>query len=247
MGALLAFFVAVVAAVLLLPLRRKVLRGERHKPRHDAAADYVSVFVSAVYLILLAFVVVVLWQRVDDVNADARAEATDLTQLVWLAHRLPAADHAALRAAVHDYTTAVLTYEFPPGAHTDVATADLDHAREYLATPVTLSQAGTMRDAALSDLNDIQANRDDRLAKSDLGLSGLLLAALVVLSVAALLIPYLLGPKVDAHSVLGLLLTAAVVVAGLLLVWDLMNMYGGMFRVDPAPLRDVLTQLNEVT
>jgi hypothetical protein len=247
MGALLVFFAVIVMSVLLVPLRRKVLRGERHKPRDEAAADYVSVFVSAVYLILLAFVVVVLWQRVDDVNADTRAEAADLTQLTWLAHRLPAADHAALRTTVRDYATAVLTYEFPPGAHTEAGAADLDQARERLATPTTFGQSSTMRDLALGYLDDIQSNRDDRLAKSDLGLSGLLLAAVVVLSVATLLIPYLLGPRIDAHSVLGLMLTAAVIVAGLLLVWDLMNMYSGMFKVDPAPLRAALEQLDRVS
>lgn len=254
MIALIAVVGAVVVAAGLLYLRRRMLKAEESVPegretREEAAAEYVTVLISAVYLVMLAFLVVVLWQRVDDMNADTRSEAGQLSQITWLAHRLPAADHAELRTFVRDYATGVLADEAPPGHHTsdDAADRALTQGREYLATPLQLSSQSTLREQALGYLDDIASERDDRLATAATGIPGELLIAFVGLSIATVGIPYLLGPRVDLHSVVGFLITATVVVTAGLLVWNLLHPFGGATRVDLRPFHDVLDQLKQVS
>jgi hypothetical protein len=237
---------AVVAAVLALAWHR--LHGVVSE-RADAAADYVSVFVSAVYLILLTFLVVVLWQRIDDINADVRAEAADLNQLIWTAHREAGPDRTTLRTVVRDYATAVLVHEWPADdtAGAAPATGALNAARAGIATPFPLDQQTTLRDDVLSALDDIGANRADRLAESHVGLPGWVLGSFVVLSVVALLVPFLLGPRLDAHGLVGLAVTIGGIAAAGLLVWELLHPYGGLVGIDPTPLRAVLANLGQVS
>ena len=87
----------------------------------------------------------VLWQRQDDINSDVRAEASDLSQLTWIAHRLPPTDHEMLRAAVQDYTTAVLAHEWPAQSTADTVPAwqASQYAISHLATTFSLDQQTT--------------------------------------------------------------------------------------------------------
>jgi hypothetical protein len=244
----------IILAAALLYLRHRMLRAEEGEPkerekREEAAADYISVLISAVYLVLVAFLVVVLWQRVDDINADTRSEADQLSQLTWLAHRLPGPDHDALRTFVRDYTNAVITDEAPPGhePQDDAAGQALNRIRVYLSAPVSLSASTSQRDVAINDVNAIASARDDRLATAAQGIPGALLIAFVALSIATVAIPYLIGPRLDLHSVLGILLTAGVVAGAALLVWNLLDPFGGVIRVNLEPLRGVITQLGQVS
>ncbi|MGH6656336.1 MAG: hypothetical protein ACRDVE_14165 [Actinocrinis sp.] len=240
---ILAVVILIGAAV--LARRRIAVRGQGHD-RAEAAADYVAMFMVTMYTVLLAFIVVVLWQRLDDINADVRTEGQDLTQLVWAAQRLPAADRTAMRTAVTDYGTAVLDREWPPA---DTAAAGgsafaLAGLRTYLATGFTLDQQTTLRDQELAVLDDLSSARADRVGKS---LSGsyprVLTVALVLLSVATVLTPFLLGPRAEPLSVLGIVVTLVVVASALALVVDLQSEFGGVFTVSRAPLEAVQQQL----
>jgi hypothetical protein len=238
------------AATAVLTVKARPKPGKKTTEEDkDAAGEYVSVLISAVYLTLLAFLVVVLWQRVDTMNGDVRAESSDLTQIVWDAHRLPEASKAPLRAFVQDYATGVLRQEWPPhgAADADTAASALDTARGFLASPTTLNNQSVLRDNVLAAVNDIGNNRDDRLANAREGIPELILVAFVILSLMAVLIPYLLGPRLTAHGVVGFVFTVSMVTAGALLVINLLHPFAGPLRVDQAPLRAALTTLNQVS
>jgi Protein of unknown function (DUF4239) len=240
--------VALLAVLAHVIVARRAANAEEHPHQQAAATDYVNVLVSAVYLLLVAFIIVVLWQRQEDIGADVRAEASDLSQLTWIAHRLPGADHTMLRTAVQDYTTSVLAHEWPAGSASDTAPAwqASQNAISHLATTFNLDQQTTLRDEAISLVADVQQNRADRLAKSAQGLPGPLLATFAIVSAATVLLPYLLRPRIRAHSVIGLTISVGLVVASAWLVLDLLQPYNGLLAVSPEPLRNVLTQLNLV-
>jgi hypothetical protein len=241
--------VAVLVAGAVLIRRRVAARdaeGGGVRGRAEAAADYVAMFMVAMYTVLLAFIVVVLWQRLDDVNTDVRAEGQDLTQLIWSAQRLPAADRTAMRSAVSDYTTAVLDREWPPDgmAATGGSAFAVAGLRTYLATAFSLDQQTTLRDQELAVLDDLTAARADRIGKTvSNAYPGILTVALVLLSAATVLTPFLLGPRAEPLSVLGIAVTVVVVVAALTLVVDLQGAYGGVFGVSRVPLENVQQQL----
>lgn len=241
--------VAILVAGAVLIRRRVGVReaeGGGTRGRAEAAADYVAMFMVTMYTVLLAFIVVVLWQRLDDVNADVRTEGQDLTQLIWAAQRLPAADRAAMRSAVSDYTTAVLDREWPPGglAATGGSAFAVTSLRGYLATTFSLDQQTTLRDQELAVLDDLTAARADRIGKTvSSAYPGILTVALVLLSAATVLTPFLLGPRAEPLSVLGIAVTVVVVAAALALVIDLQGEYSGVFGVSRVPLEAVQQQL----
>lgn len=241
--------VAVLSVLAHMIVARRAASAEQHEHHEAAATDYVNVLVSAVYLLLVAFIIVVLWQRQEDISSDVRSEASDLSQLTWIAHRLPSDDHQMLRAAVHDYATAVLTDEWPARSSADTAPAwrASQNAISSLATTFNLDQQTTLRDEAISLVADVQQNRADRLAKSAQGLPGPLLVTFAIVSAATVLLPYLLRPRIRAHSVIGLTVSVGLVVASAWLVVDLIRPYDGLLAVSPGPLRNVLTQLSLVS
>lgn len=214
--------------------------------RSEAAADYVAMFTVAMYTVLLAFIVVILWQRLDDINSDVRSESQDLTQIVWSAQRLPAADRAAMRSAVTDYTAAVLDREWPPAdlAATNGSAAAVARLRGHLATAFSLDEQTTLRDQELAVVDDLTAARADRIGKTLASTyPQILTVALVLLSAATVLTPFLLGLRAEPLSVLGIAVTFAVVVAALVLVVDMQGDYGGAFAVSRVPLETVQQQL----
>jgi hypothetical protein len=235
---------ALVAGAVLVRRRITARGGENN--RAEAAADYVATFMVTMYTVLVAFIVVVLWQRLDDINVDVRTEGQDLTQLVWAAQRLPAADRVALRSAVTDYASAVLDHEWPPGnlASANGSASAITAVRGHLATSFSLDEQTTLRDQELAVVDDLAASRADRVSKSlSSSYPEILTVALVLLSVATVLTPFLLGPRVEPLSVLGIVVTIVVVCSALALVLDLQSTFGGPFSVSRVPLQAVQQQL----
>jgi hypothetical protein len=235
---------ALVAGAILV--RRRLTARSGGENRAEAAADYVATFMVTMYTVLVAFIVVVLWQRLDDINADVRSEGQDLTQLVWAAQRLPAADRIVLRGAATDYASAVLGREWPPGnlAAADGSASAITAVRGHLATAFSLDEQTTLRDQELAVVDDLAASRADRVSKSlSSSYPGILTIALVLLSVATVLTPFLLGPRVEPLSVLGIVVTVVVVGSALALVLDLQSAFGGPFSVSRVPLQAVQQQL----
>lgn len=238
----------VLAAVLL---RRRVVRGGEgddeatEHGRAEAAADYVAMFTMTMYTVLIAFVVVVLWQRSDDIGSDLRIESQGLTQLVWTAQRLDPADRTVFRTAVSDYAADVQVREWPPAdsAATGPSAEALDRLQVALSTSFSLDDQTTLRDQELGVLDQIVEARQDRIAKDFKPLPDILFAALILLSVVTVLTPFLLGPRADLLSILGIAVTVAIVLAGLALVLDLQAPYSGAFSVSNAPLQFVQQQL----
>jgi hypothetical protein len=61
------------------------------------------------------------------------------------------------------------------------------------------------------------------------------------------LLPYLLRPRIRAHSVIGLTISVGIVVASAWLVLDLLRPYDGLLAVSPGPLRNVLAQMSVIS
>ena len=69
---LIGLVVVAVAVLVLLDRRRKEARVEREDAQ---AVEYINLFIGTLYMVLLALVVVVMWQNVSDVSGDVRTEA----------------------------------------------------------------------------------------------------------------------------------------------------------------------------
>ena len=226
-----------------LVISDRVRKG--HKPeRKDAPAlDYVNTFISTLYMVLLALIVVVQWQNVDEVNADVRTEAYTLTTLVQTASRMPTAEAAIVRTSALDYAQGVLHDEWPPPADTsgDGAAKALDTGEAAVTHPVGLQTSlGTIEDQAISEYQTLAETRADRLAVSTSRTSPILLIALGVLSLITVLTPLALGLRADTIAFTGLLVSTLLVCLAFWLVLDLDSLYHGVIHADSTPLSQFL-------
>ncbi|HWG22556.1 hypothetical protein [Actinospica sp.] len=235
--------ILVLAAIAALAVTEKVRK--EHKPeRKDASAlDYVNTFISTLYMILLALVVVVQWQNVDQINADVRTEATALTALVQTADRMPAAEGATVRASAIDYANAVLGHEWPPPAEAvnDAAAQALNTGQAAVTHPVAANTSlGTIEDQAIGEYQALSAARADRLAASNSETSPVLLIALGALSFITILTPLALGLRGDAIAFAGLTVSTLLVCLSFWFVLDLESLYHGLIHTDATPLHQFL-------
>lgn len=237
---LVCLVLASVAALLVTDHLRK--RKGRRPERADAPAlDYVNTFISTLYMVLLALVVVVQWQNVDQINADVRAEATTLGALVQTAQRMPGAEGTAVHDSAIDYAEAVIAHEWPPpssrAAQDDAAAAALNAGEAAVTHPVGLDVSlGTIEDQAIGQYQALAQSRADRLATSSSETSPVLIIALGVLSFITVITPLVLGLRADAIAFTGLVMTSALVCLSFWFVLDINTLFHGIVHADSAPL-----------
>jgi hypothetical protein len=219
-------------------------RKERRPEREDASAlDYVNTFISTLYMVLLALVVVMQWQSVDQISSDVRSEAATLTALVQTAQRMPGPEGMTVRDSAIDYAKGVLAQEWPPtnAGDGDAAAQALDTGEAAVTHPVALSTSlGTIEDQAIGEYQTLAETRADRLAASTSQTSAVLMVALGVLSLVTIVTPLFLGLRSDAIAFSGLVLTAALVCLSFWFVLDLNTLFHGLIHPDSSPLRQFL-------
>ena len=238
---LICLVLASAAALVITDRSRKEHRAERP----DAPAlDYVNAFISTLYMVLLALVVVVQWQNVDEVNTDVRTEAYTLSTLIQTSERMPGNEAAIVRASAVDYAQGVLRAEWPPPESTGagVVTKALETGQAAVTHPVAPdAQLGTIEDQAIGEFESLQQARADRLGVGNQDIPPVLLIALGVLSFITVLTPLTLGLRSDALAFSGLILSTVLVCLAFWLVLDLQTLYSGLIHVDSTPLSRFLS------
>jgi hypothetical protein len=254
--ALMIVTVVLVGVALVVTDKLRARQKKRHEneseaeqaeqEREDAPAlEYVNTFIATFYIVLLALIVVLLWQNVDDINSDVRAEVSDLKSVNGIAVRLPAAQGVPLQAATKAYATALLRDEWPPPKHSDDTTDPVALAlgamdRVVTAPVTTATSNGTVGDTLRGTIDDLSSYRDDRLAKSREGTPGVLLWSLGVLSLITVITPLALGLRADALAFTGIAVAALLVCLAFLFVLSLETPFSGLVHVDKGPVREFL-------
>jgi hypothetical protein len=247
-GLVILICLVAAAVTVLVVLDRRRTEGALPEREDRQALEYINLFISTLYIVLLSLVVVVTWQNVSDVSGDVRSEAAGLQALVQTAQRMPAAERTPLLNAAHQYATSVLNTEWPPKTGTDVNTDNpvgriLDTARAAVSHPVASgASAGTIEDEAISEINQVSDARDDRLAKSSSSVPTMLLIALAILSLITIATPLALGLRTDAIAFTGFIITTALVLLAFWFVLELQSPYSGLIHASQQPLRELLTK-----
>jgi hypothetical protein len=246
LAVLICLVLASVAALLVIDLlrRRRRERGPDSERPDASALDYVNSFISTLYMVLLALIVVVQWQNVDQINADVRNEATTLTALVQTAQRMPGAEGVTVRDSAIDYARGVIAQEWPPPSGTgdqDAAAEALDAGQAAVTHPVSLDTSlGTIEDQAIEQYQTLEQTRADRMAASTAQTSPVLIFALGALSFITVVTPLVLGLRADAIAFGGLVLTTALVCLSFWFTMDLNTLFHGVVHADAGPLRQFL-------
>jgi hypothetical protein len=186
------------------------------------------------FAVVLAFVVLSTFQSYQRAQGGAEAEAVAVLELTRTTHFLPRSVQAGLQGQLVCYARAVVNYEWPamrdghPSSVVDDRVVALTDAigEADLRTPSQTSAFGQL----LDQQRDRAEGRRERLAESTAVVPGpmwfiLLLGGGIVIGFVLLYADRRVRPFVMALAIANV---AAIVSAGLLLVWFLDHPYGDM-------------------
>ena len=247
--ALLVVGLPVLLAVVGLLLVRSRVPHPRLQPHHDVAG-YIYSGLAVLYAVLLAFVVVIVWQQFNTADIRVHREADELSDLFRAAQAFPTPVQHAMIEAVRSYARAVIEEEWSDmGRDTENSTAwqAYNNLWQIIRTlepqsPAEINWHATM----IQSLTTLSDYREDRLADSRAVLPLVLWVVLLSGGVINLGYTYLFGVRsLTVHLIITTALTAMTTLL-LLVILILDHPFAGSFRVESEPFVRVLRRVNQL-
>jgi hypothetical protein len=135
--------------------------------RHNEVASPIHAAIGVMYAVLLAFVIVTVWEKHDDVDQAVATEANQVTGLGRDAEALPDPMRSQIRADLISYTTTTMTVEWDlmaRGKSDDIKNASYEHLWKLITTFVPQSEhERTWLNLVYSRMNKLADARNSRL------------------------------------------------------------------------------------
>ncbi len=103
---------ACLAAVIGLALVQRLVPVAIRK-EHNDVAGFIYAVLGVIYAVLLALMVIAVWEDFGRARVTVEAEANALAEIFWLAHRLPEPDGPHLQELARSYAHEVVDKEWP--------------------------------------------------------------------------------------------------------------------------------------
>ncbi|HEY7036411.1 MAG TPA: hypothetical protein VH482_34095 [Thermomicrobiales bacterium] len=243
--------VVVVGGSLLLTLLAVVvvrrLVSHQTLARHNDVAGFVYATTGVTYAVVLAFVVIAVWENYADAREVADREASAMGVLFRLSNGFPDPHRAAAQEALLGYAEAAVEEEWPamedgeaPSPKTSQALDDLFavYARPDFVAAVNPEQYGE----SLAQMNEVSVARRGRVLASHSGLPSVLWVVLLGGGVLVVAFAFLFGVE-SPYSQAAIMGALTVTIAMLLyVVADAQHPFRGGFTVKPEGLESVLAQ-----
>lgn len=217
---------------------------------HDVAGFFIGVL-GVIYAVLLAFVVIVVWEDYTDASQNVDAEANQLVDLYWLANGFNDADRDSVQQAAHAYGASVVDHEWDAmadgnqDARTEAALHDL--RATYTDMEPDLGRQQETYSESLRRLSDLNDSRTERLHAARDGLHGLMWAVLIVGGVLTIVFTYFFGVRnIGAQSLMTAGLTTMIALT-LFLIWSMNHPFRSDFHVDSKPFEDALVEMASIS
>src|SRR3712207_3152196 len=209
---------ACLAAVAGLELVQRLVPAQKRQ-EHNDVAGFLYAVVGVVYAVLLALLVIAVWEQYQSARETVESEANAVADIAWLAHRLPEPEHNELQEDARSYAQEVVDEEWPlmeqglGGVQSLPEGWDLvDDMRATLQEVEPRTQAEQELYAeGLDQIDSLNDARRMRIVASKEGLPGVLWAVLVFGAVVAVGFTYLFGLRNTwAHRLMVMSLTAVI-------------------------------------
>jgi hypothetical protein len=244
-GLLWVIGVAVAAGTLAYLVRR--IGATEGTVENNEAAGQVFTLVGGLQAVLVAFVLISLFDGASDAEDGSYAEADSLVAAVWAADALPGGSEVAVQAKA--YTSTVITQEWPhmrDGSDIEGrGWTELERMRETVATAKATDEwAIHQKTEATDKLWDVYQHRQDRLnTASSGGVNSVVWFAMVAGAIMAISLPIMFGgPKPTTHILIVAILSATMTML-LFATQQLQNPYSGGAQVDPAAFESAQDRL----
>ena len=232
----------------LFAVRRRVPASAQRK--HHDVAGFIIAIVSVIYAVLLALVVVAVWEDFGEARETTEREANGLATVFRLAHGLPAPLQKQIREHSEIYARAVAEEEWAAmsrGQTSPRAVGALDELWQIYTEwePHTARQSAIYQES-LSALDELSNDRRHRLLESRDGIPNLMWVVLVFGGAGTIIFTYFFGIENLRVQALMTALLAAEIGLVLFLISALNYAFNGDLRVQPEAFENVLQRMNEI-
>jgi Protein of unknown function (DUF4239) len=235
--------VAAIAAGVSVLVHR--FGSDEGRASNDAVGQVFTI-VGGLHAVLMAFVLISLFDAVSAAGDSANDEADGLVAVYWAADALPEPARGQLQELSKSYTRTVIDNEWtdmregvePSGA----GWTQLDKMRTLIDNaPAETDWQQQRKTEAASQLWNVYQARQDRLNAADNdGVSTVVWLALIIGSIMAISLPYLFdGPKLFTRIII--MSTLAGTIAMLLFaIYQLQNPFSGGAQLQPDAFRSIV-------
>lgn len=238
---------AVLVAVAALNLVNRIIPTTLREDHNDVAG-FIYAVVGVVYAVLLAFVVIAVWQNYEEARDTAVREADELAAIFFVAHRLPEPERTRIQDLARSYARVVVNEEWPlmaEGQASPRAWETLDDLRAAVQGYEPRTEAGqALYGEELDNLDGLNDARRDRLIDAQMGIPAILWAVLVLGGVITVGFTYLFGLRSNlAHTLMVAALTAVLAMV-LFTIGALEYPFSGSVRLPPFAFELVLERFD---
>ncbi|MFI0470386.1 hypothetical protein ACH347_40515 [Saccharopolyspora sp. 5N102] len=240
---------SVAAAVIGYLVRR--LGQDEGRPSNNDAAGQVFTIVSGLQAVVLAFVLVTLFDTVADAREGAYREAQALVSVSWAVDSLPAPTGDEARELSVRYLQTVVGEEWPVmqqgGQVIGPGWAELDRLRAaVLQAPADGEFEEDRKTEAITQLGQVYEERHERVTRAfDRGVVAVVWLVLILGSVVCVLLPNLFGgTRLFPHIVLVSTLAGALALL-LFAIFQLQNPFSGGSQIGPEAFLWALERLGQ--
>lgn len=226
----------------LLFTRRRLDRSKLQK--HQDVAGFLIAVVGVIYAVLLAFVVVIVWEDFGSADTTANNEADAVGNLYRDAIGIGGPQGRTLEGAVTAYAFSVASTEWPYMARHQDGSGETENALNVvwgdvkrLRVQAGATTASDFDDQAIRDVSAATEDRRTRILESSSQIPGTLWAVLIVGGIITIAFTYFFGVESLWHHALMVSALATLIALSLLVILTLNLPYTGGVAVKPDAMR----------
>ena len=200
------------------------------------------------YAVLLAFMIIVMWENLNTARAATYNEADQLANVYWVEHSLPLPGGAAIDALSLDYAHTVIETEWPLMAKRGDSSTDATHIDQRIRSAVfgfvpRSGQQQVLYQQAVSSVNAFTDARRDRQNEIGDVLPGLLWVVLIIGAVVNVGFCLFFGIENKAMHICMVVGFAGLIVTSLFVIKAMEHPFAGSIRVGPDAFEQFLSHL----
>ena len=249
-GCVLAALTAVALVVIVDVVSSRIGKGKVDAAPDGVAGSHGGAMIKSLFLMAFALGLILPWTTNDSARQNTYAEAQAVIEAYWQANRLPAAEAAIARGDLRNYTTFVINDEWPVMAKGELSQQGwtmLDNMRGNLMSLNYADKFSTDADTAvLNQVSDIYAARRQRAVDADASLPEAVIIFAVITGVLVIIYPFLVGVRPRGKAIAPILLTSALIGAGLFLIVDNNHVFSGGIAVKPDAFQSALQEMQRI-
>jgi hypothetical protein len=246
LGALVVIVAGAVAGAIAFFLRRRFEREGRSE--NNESAGQVFTIVGGLHAVLIAFVLIGLFDAVGAARDNASREANSLVAMTWASDSLPEPQRTEVENLAGTYANQVIDQEWPKlraGAPVDdTAWSTLQQLKSVIASaPTTYGWETDRKNEAASQLWTVYQDRQTRVDEDSQGVGAVIWLALGIGSLLSVALAMMFGgPKEHAHVMIIAALAGTMALL-IFAIYQLQNPFAGGASVGPEAFRSALERL----